>query len=210
MWKRAFPAAVLAAAWVAGCSTRLDPPRTAAPAPRPAAPAVAAAPAGPRVVLLTAENTRVTFVGSAGSTSHEGTFDRLAGQWELPTADPKDSRLAVRIEVDSLRTKIPLLTMHLKRSDFLDAKQYPTATFRSTRIDPPSETDGSTHRVTGEFTIHGVTRAVTFPARISVGPDGATFDATFPVGQTSFGMASGAEKARDEVPVTVAINIPPQ
>jgi polyisoprenoid-binding protein YceI len=205
---RAHGLLVVLAVWAAGCSTRLDPPRSAGPAPRPAAapPATTAA----RTVTLSAENTRVTFIGSAGGTSHEGTFDRLSGTWELPTDDPKDSRLAVRIEVDSLRTRIGLLTMHLKRSDFLDAKQCPTAAFQATRIEPEPGPGGTTHRVTGEFTIHGVTRSVTFPAKLVVGPDLASLEATFPVSQTAFGMAAGAEKARDEVPVTVVINAPGQ
>jgi polyisoprenoid-binding protein YceI len=162
--------------------------------------------AAARAVPLSAENTRVTFIGSAGSTSHEGTFDRLGGTWDLPTENPKDSRLVVRIEIDSLRTKIGLLTMHLKRADFLDAKQFPTATFESTRIEPEPGPGGTTHRVTGQFTIHGVARTVTFPAKLAVGPEAASLEATFPIGQTAFGMAAGAEKANDEVPVTVVVS----
>jgi polyisoprenoid-binding protein YceI len=64
--------------------------------------------------------------------------------------------------------------------------------------------------VTGEFTIHGATRSVAFPAKLVVGPGVASLEATFPVSQTAFGMAAGAEKARDEVPVTVVINAPKQ
>ena len=211
MWKYALLLLVVAA-WAGGCSTRLERPKLAtttaaasAPVPRPTTGTPPAA-AAKRVVPLTAENTQVTFIGTAGRTSHEGTFDRLSGQWELPTDDPKDSRLAVRIEVDSLRTRIPLLTAHLKRADFLDAKQFPTAAFESTRIEPQPGPGGATHRVTGEFTIHGVVRTVSFPARLVVGPDAISFDATFPIGQTAFGMAAGAEKANDDVPVTVAVN----
>jgi polyisoprenoid-binding protein YceI len=157
-------------------------------------------------VPLSADNTHVTFIGSAGSTSLEGAFDRFCGQWDLPTEDPKDSRLAVRIEVESLRTRISLLTAHLKRGDFLDAKQFPIATFESTGIQPEPGPGGTTHRVSGAFTIHGVTQTVAFPAKLIVGPDTAMFEATFPIGQTAFGMAAGAEKAKDEVPVTVVVN----
>ena len=107
--------------------------------------------------------------------------------------------------MDSLRTRISLLTAHLKRADFLDAKQYPAATFESARIDPAPGDGGTTHRVTGTFTIHGVSQVVTFPAKVAVGPDAATFEATVPVSQTAFGMAAGAEKANDHVPVTVSI-----
>jgi polyisoprenoid-binding protein YceI len=209
MWKYGILLLALAV-WAGGCSTRLEKPKPAtamvSPALPPVSPKIEGTPVAKRVAPLSAENTRVTFVGTAGKTSHEGTFDQLTGQWDLPTDDPKDSRLAVRIDVNSLRTQIALLTLHLKRSDFLDAKQFPTATFESTRIDPESGPGGTTHRVTGVFTIHGVARTLTFPARVILGPDVATFDATFPIGQTAFGMTTGAEKANDEVPVTVAVN----
>jgi polyisoprenoid-binding protein YceI len=197
----------LATIWEGGCSTRLDHSNTVGTTPRPAQSRPAAAGmATNREVALSAENTRVTFIGTAGTTSHEGTFERLSGRWELRTDDPKDSRLTVQIEVDSLRTRIALLTAHLKRSDFLDAKQFPVATFQSTAIMPEAGPNGTTHRVTGDFTIHGVTQPISFPAKITLSPGAASFEATFPVKQTAFGMVTGAEKAQDNVPVTVVVN----
>lgn len=211
MKKYAMLVVVLAALWEGGCSTRLDHPKPVGSTVRPplerTPPGIGgASTSAKRDVTLAAENTRVTFIGTAGSTSHEGTFDRLSGRWELPTDDPKDSRLTVQIDVDSLRTRIALLTAHLKRSDFLDAKQFPVATFKSTAILPEVGANGTTHRVTGEFTIHGVTQPITFPAKITVSPGAASFEAIFPIKQTAFGMVTGAEKAQDDVPVTVVVN----
>jgi hypothetical protein len=51
------------------------------------------------------------------------------------------------------------------------------------------------HWVTGEFTIHGVSRVVTFPARIAVTVKTATLDGTFTISQTAFGMAA-AERTK--------------
>lgn len=213
MWKtRLFAAAVSGSVALAGCSTRLDHPP--APGPKPASPTqgAAATPGGAppaaraQAVPLSAENVRVTFIGTAGPTSHEGGFGQLSGEWQLPTENPKDSRLTVRIETASVRTQIGLLTAHLKREDFFDVKQFPTATFASTQIVPEPGPDGATHRVTGDFTIHGVTKAISFPARVAVTPDAVSLDGRFMISQTVFGMTTGAEKARDEVPVTVSIN----
>jgi polyisoprenoid-binding protein YceI len=156
-------------------------------------------------VPLTAENTRVTFIGTAGPSSHEGEFERLQGEWTLSTDDPKESRISVGVETESLRTKIGLLTKHLKGNDFIDVEHFPTATFVSSRIEPADGPGGTTYRVTGEFTIHGVNRAVTFPARIVVTAQTATLDGTFTISQTAFGMAAAAEKTKDEVAVTVSI-----
>ena len=203
---------VLLASWlwltVGGCATRMEDrrqPLSPAFGPTTGAASVRATPGVGVAVPLTAENTRVTFIGTAGPSSHEGEFERLQGEWTLPTDDAKESRLWVRVETGSLRTKIGLLTKHLTGKDFVDVEQFPTATFVSSRIEAVDGPGGATHRVTGEFTIHGVNRAVTFPARVVVTAKTATLDGTFSISQTAFGMAAAAEKTKDEVPVTVSI-----
>jgi polyisoprenoid-binding protein YceI len=191
-----------------GCATRLQdrrPPVPAIPEPMTGAALGRTAPGVGFAVPLTAENTRVTFIGTAGPNSHEGEFDRLQGEWTLPTGDPNASRLWIRIETGSLRTKIGLLTKHLMANDFIDVEHFPTATFVSSRVEPADGLGGATHRVTGEFTIHGENRAITFPARVVVTANMATLDGTFTISQTAFGMAAAAEKTKDEVPVTVSI-----
>jgi polyisoprenoid-binding protein YceI len=212
---------MLRSSWIAGllacfvgtgcCSTHVKDQRQAGPQPA-SAPAIQAgagaepSAVGSRVVPLSAANTRVTFVGTAGPTSHEGGFDQLSGGWSLATEDPKDSRLSVQIETASVRTRIGLMTTHLKREDFFDVKQFPTATFSSTRIEPQTGPAGTNYQVTGNFTIHGVTQAMTFPARIAITSEAVSLDARLIFSQTAFGMAKSAEKTRDEVPVTISVN----
>jgi polyisoprenoid-binding protein YceI len=200
---------VLLAGWLGlaagGCATRMPDRRQPLVEPTAGAATGRTTLGAGVAVPLTAENTRVTFIGTAGPSSHEGEFERIQGEWTLPTLDPNESRAWVRIETGSLLTKIGLLTKHLKGKDFVDVDQFPTATFVSSRIEPADGPGGATHRVTGEFTIHGVNRAVTFPARIVVTANTATLDGTFKISQAAFGMAAAAEKTKDEVPVTVSI-----
>ena len=212
---------MLRSSWIAGllasvvaigcCSTHVKDQRQSGPQPASAPATQAGGGAQPslvasRVVPLSAANTRVTFVGTAGPTSHEGGFDQLTGEWSLATEDPKDSRLSVQIETASVQTRIGLMTTHLKREDFFDVRQFPTASFSSTRIEPQTGPTGTNYQVTGNFTIHGITQAMTFPARISVNPDAVSLDARLIFSQTAFGMAKSAEKTRDEVPVTISVN----
>jgi polyisoprenoid-binding protein YceI len=194
---------LLLVAWLAGCATRLDRPEPPRPGPHAGAGPSHGEPA--RSVGLSGDNTRVTFIGSAEPTSHEGSFSRLSGRIDLPTEDPKDARLAVEVEMDSVYTKIGLLTMHLKRPDMFDVAHYPTASFVSRRVEPGASADGG-RLVTGDFTLHGVTRTLTFPARFAVTPDEVSLEATFPIRQTAFGMTDSAEKTKDEVPITVSIH----
>lgn len=198
---------------LSGCATRLDQVHKQWPEPKalvaghPGISTVGVREEPARLLALSADNTRVSFVGTAGPSSHEGSFSRLKGQIDLPTEDARDVRLQVEIDMESVYTKIGLLTMHLKRHDMLDVQKYPTASFVSRRVEPNSKADGG-HLVTGDFTIHGVTRSVTFPARFSVTPDAVTLDGTFTIRQTEFGMSSAMTK--DEVPVTVSIRVPRQ
>ncbi|MEP4371290.1 MAG: YceI family protein, partial [Alloalcanivorax venustensis] len=52
---------------------------------------------------------------------------------------------------------------HLRSDDFLDVSEYPTATFESTRIEQTGE---RTAKITGDFTLHGVTKPVTLDAKM--------------------------------------------
>ncbi|MGF1581950.1 MAG: YceI family protein [Gemmataceae bacterium] len=99
-----------------------------------------------------------------------------------------------------------LLTRHLKRADFFDVEKYPNASFVSTKIELRRGPKGATHQVSGDLTIHGVTRPVNFPARITLRRDAVSHDRTLTISQTSFGMPDAAQKTQDDVPITVSVN----
>jgi polyisoprenoid-binding protein YceI len=188
-------------ATLVGCTTRLanvpvDPltPTVSQPATAPAGGAV-----------LTAANTHVTFIGTAVLNSHQGTFTRLTGVMTAPDADPNNASLTATVDMASVYTEIDLLTKHLKGPDYFDVATYPTATFASRRIES-APAGGNAHVITGDFTIHGVTRPVTFPATISLTRDGATIDATFTIRQSEFGM-DPTRSTTDDVPVTLACRL---
>jgi polyisoprenoid-binding protein YceI len=91
---------------------------------------------------LNPQNTRITFVGSAGPMSHSGSFTRFEGQMYFPTDDPRDARLTIEIDQASVHTNISLLTRHLKGKDFFDVEKYPKANFMSDRIEPSAAGEG--------------------------------------------------------------------
>jgi polyisoprenoid-binding protein YceI len=203
---RAWPLAVsVLALALASCPSlparRGDAPAAAGKSERPAGEKMAGA------LALSADNTRVSFVGTAGRTSHEGWFSNLSGQLRLPSDDMKDASLKVEIDMTSLSTKNFILTKHLKTDDFFNVEKYPQATFVSSQIEPKPDGE-STHLITGDFTIHGVKKTLSFPARFTVTPEAVTLKGTFTVRQSEFGMETGAKKTSDAVPVTVSATIP--
>jgi len=89
----------------------------------------------------------------------KGEFTSLSGDLEFDVADASKSKIKATIEAASINTRDPQRDAHLKSADFLDVEKFPTLTFASTEV---SKTGGEEFSVTGDLTIHGVTREVTF------------------------------------------------
>jgi polyisoprenoid-binding protein YceI len=183
---------------VTGCRSRLS------TNPIPGTPMLAATmPAGS--IRLTPANTQIRFVGSALLASHEGTFTRFSGYVACPDSTVQHAQISISIDMDSVYTEIPLLTKHLKAADFFDVVQYPHATFVSTGISTNSAV-APKYILAGNLTLHGVTKAVSFPAQLKIDPAQIALDATIIIRQDEFKMAS-ARNTTNEVPVTVTVRI---
>ena len=156
--------------------------------------------------LITPQNSKIEFVGSKVTGKHNGSFGDFSGQVDY-TGNPETSRVNITIKTDSLTTDTPDLTKHLKTADFFEVAKYPEATFVSTAIKPGGE-NGATHTVTGNLTLHGATKAITFPATINVSPEAATVESSFSINRKDFGInyAGAADNLiRDNVVLTLHV-----
>lgn len=98
-----------------------------------------------------------------------GRFNDFDGSFEYDAAKPADSSINVTIDTTSIDSNHAERDKHLKGSDFLDVKKYPTATFKSTGFKSTGEGVGN---MTGEFSLHGVTKTITIPVeRLGEGND---------------------------------------
>ena len=86
-----------------------------------------------------------------------GHFGTWSGTFDYDAEDPTRSRLDVRIDAASIATRDDKRDAHLRSPDFFDVEKYPELTFASTRIERDG---GDDYVVTGDLTIHGVTRSV--------------------------------------------------
>ena len=156
--------------------------------------------------LITPQNSKIDFVGSKVTGSHNGSFQDFSGQIDY-AGNVEQSRVNITIKTDSITTDTADLTTHLKTADFFDVAKYPDATFVSTAIKPGGE-KGASHTVTGNLTMHGVTKSITFPATIAVTPGEASVDASFSINRKDFGISyAGAANnlIRDDVVLTLRI-----
>ena len=171
-----------------------------------AAQAPSVQPAGAQTYSITPENSKIEFVGSKVTGSHNGAFEKFSGEVHY-TGDVNTSHVAITMQTDSLTTDTPDLTKHLKTPDFFDVAKYPEAKFESTAIKPGGD-KGASHTITGNLTLHGATKSVTFPATIAVAPDAITVDSTFAIDRKDFGInyAGAADNLiRDDVVLTLKI-----
>lgn len=111
----------------------------------------------------------------------KGQFTGLQGVLTRDEADLSNSRVQVSIDAASINTRDPQRDAHLKSADFFDVGKFPTLSFKSTRIVRASEGELA---VTGDLTIHGVTRIVVFTVE---GPTPAAKD---PWGNTRLGLSA--------------------
>jgi polyisoprenoid-binding protein YceI len=85
-----------------------------------------------------------------------GHFTKWSGSLVFDEANPAASKVEVQIDVASVDTREPNRDGHLRSADFFEVEKYPQMTFKSTKV----EGSGAELKVTGDLTLHGVTRAV--------------------------------------------------
>ena len=144
------------------------------------------------------DESTVGFVGSKVTGSHEGGFNDFEGRLMVVDNDPSRSKVEVSIDATSLYADSEKLTGHLKSADFFDVETYPRASFESTSIVAADKG----YTVTGNLSLHGVTKQIVFPAMISVDEAKATASAEFSIKRFDFaieykGMAD--DLIRDDV-----------
>jgi polyisoprenoid-binding protein YceI len=88
----------------------------------------------------------------------KGTIKGITGDLTEHTTDASLSSIEATLDVSTLNTGEPQRDGHLKSPDFLELEKYPTITFKSTQVERKGEDE---YAVTGDLTIHGVTRPVT-------------------------------------------------
>ncbi len=90
-------------------------------------------------------------------TTVKGRFTDVAGIVTVDEASPARSLAEIAINTASIDTREAQRDAHLRSADFFDAEKFSTITFRSTRL----EGDSKRFKMTGDLTIHGVTRPIT-------------------------------------------------
>jgi len=96
---------------------------------------------------------------AGGLSQVSGKFGQFSVNLNFDESDITKSTVEATIKADSISTGIGARDNHLKTADFFDAAKYPEITFKSKKV----EKKGKGYTLTGDFTMHGVTKEIMFP-----------------------------------------------
>jgi polyisoprenoid-binding protein YceI len=145
------------------------------------------------------ENSKIGFVGSKVTGSHTGGFKTFSGHFTVKDGAPVGNDHKVVIEMESTFSDAEKLTAHLKSPDFFDVEKFPQSTFDVTELKKNSDTE---YTVAGNFTLHGVTKNISFPATVSAAGETVKINSKFDINRKDFGIVYPGKTddlIRDEV-----------
>lgn len=146
--------------------------------------------AEPAVYKVDADHSGVNFSIRHFVSNVSGRFRDFDGVIKYDPQNPAASSVGFTIRAASIDTTNNDRDEHLRSKDFFEVAKFPTLTFASTRVTPR---DAATLEVTGNLTMHGVTREITFPVQLlgtMRAPQGekAGFEAAFTLNRKEFGI----------------------
>jgi polyisoprenoid-binding protein YceI len=144
----------------------------------------------------------------------KGQFQKTSGTITTNGSDPASATIDATIDASSVDTRVEKRDMHLKSPDFLDVAKYPTITFKSTKVEAAGP---NKWKVTGDLTLHGVTKPVVLDVESSGAPINvmgnmrAGASATTKINRSDFGLTwnkaleAGGVMVGDEVAISIDV-----
>lgn len=139
-----------------------------------------------------------------------GRFTKFDGTIKVDTKDISKSSVEVTIDAASINTDNEGRDKHLRSADFFEVEKYPVITFKSTAV---KEIEKGKLQVTGDFTLHGVTKSITFPitnagTRAGMKPGSVVagfIDGALKINRNDFGIKTYPGVLGDDVEISLDI-----
>jgi polyisoprenoid-binding protein YceI len=146
-----------------------------------------------------------------GISTVRGNFEKVNGSLSYDPADVGKSSIEATIDTATINTRIEARDKDLRSPHFFDVEKYPVITFKSKRIEGAG---AGKLRVTGDLTIHGVTKDVVLniegpssPIKDSSGTTRMGVEATANINRMDFGVSGAAAAVGDEVQITLDVEL---
>lgn len=159
---------------------------------------------------------KVEFIGTKPIGKHHGIIMLKDG--ELTVSGDEVTGGTFNLDMPSLKTDDQSdtamnakLTGHLKSGDFFNVDSFKTSTFAITSVtkgaDSASIMKDATHTVTGNLTIKGITKSITFPAKIASNGTTVTADAAFNIDRTQWNLLYNNDKGLGDKFIYPEVNL---
>jgi len=169
---------------------------------------LSAAAASAETYIVDPVHSSISFmIGHQNISYIHGRFNDYSGKFVIEK-DPAKTSFFLSIKVESVDTNNVKRDEHLRAPDYFDVKQFPNLTFQSTKVKP---VDGG-YEVTGDLTIHGVTKVVTLQLKgfdkvveFPKGTPRVGGTNTLVIKRSDYGMITALPNLGDEVHITMGI-----
>ena len=125
-------------------------------------------------------NEAVTFAIKNFGINTNGEFKGLKGIIKWDASNPSASVFNVTVDANTINTDIDMRDSHLKKEEYFNTEKYPTINFVSTAV--------TANNVTGNLTIKGVTKQISFPFTVKPSAGGYLFEGSFEINRRDFGV----------------------
>jgi polyisoprenoid-binding protein YceI len=145
-----------------------------------------------------------------GISNVQGSFTKVTGTLNLDDSDISKSTVTATVDLSSVDTRVTMRDNDLKSDKFFNVAQFPTMTFQSTKI---WKTGDGTAKMTGNLTLHGVTKEITFDV---TGPTAAMSmnnmlhrgaEATGKLDRRDFGITADEGIVGDDISITLDVEM---
>lgn len=141
-----------------------------------------------------------------GVSNFYGRFNKVSGEITWDAKNPEASSISIEIDAASVDSNDKGRDDHLRNTDFLSAKEFPTISFKSKSV----KKKGAQLELTGDLTLHGVTKSVT--TTVDLTGEGETpfgyragFETTFDIKRSEYGVSGVPGGVGEDVRITVSI-----
>ena len=142
-------------------------------------------------------NEAVTFAIKNFGINTNGEFKGLKGIIKWDASNPSASVFNVTVDANTINTDIDMRDSHLKKEEYFNTEKYPTINFVSTAV--------TANNVTGNLTIKGVTKQISFPFTVKPSASGYLFEGSFEINRRDFGVGGGSVSLSNNATVNLKV-----
>lgn len=157
---------------------------------------------------------KITWTGTKPTGQHHGTVMVKSGQLMVQNNNITGGNFVLDMTTiapyDQDEKGNNKLGTHLKSEDFFDVTKHPEGTFEITSVQAVNgdvKLEGATHNITGNLTLKGTSKSISFPARVNITDQEVRAEADFNINRSEWGVNYGTDKSLGDKMIHEEVNI---